>query len=106
MTLVIFGASGGVGRHLVEQSLARGHQVVAIYRNADGAPRHAALRTVALPSIRDLAPVAKELEAADVIFGCLGNRRVVGWNPWSRMGSPLDLVASHATALCARPCGV
>jgi len=79
-----------------------GHRGTAVYRGSAGAPGQSGLRAIALPSVRDLAPLAKELETADVIFGCLGNRRVVGWNPWSRMGSPLDLVASHAVALSAR----
>lgn len=33
--IVVLGASGGVGRHLVDEALRRGHDVVAIVRNPD-----------------------------------------------------------------------
>ncbi len=32
MRVVVFGASGGVGRHVVTQALARGHSVTAMSR--------------------------------------------------------------------------
>lgn len=33
MNIVIFGATGGTGRHLIEQALAQGHKVAAFDRN-------------------------------------------------------------------------
>jgi uncharacterized protein YbjT (DUF2867 family) len=35
MKLVIFGASGGTGQHLVQQTLAQGHTVTAFARRPD-----------------------------------------------------------------------
>jgi putative NADH-flavin reductase len=48
MRIAIFGASGRTGRQLVEQAVARGHQVTAIVRNPDGLPwnLHEAVRLV------------------------------------------------------------
>jgi hypothetical protein len=74
--------------------------VWAVHRSAPAASEPG-VRTIVLPSVRELASLATELEAADVVLSCLGNRRTVGWNPWSPMGSPHDLVASHAAALSA-----
>ncbi len=33
MKIVIFGAAGGIGRDVVEQALAKGHEVTAFDRN-------------------------------------------------------------------------
>jgi putative NADH-flavin reductase len=61
MRLFILGATGGTGRQLIDQALARGHQVTAFVRSPDklgareglnvrqGDPRDAAALTAALP---------------------------------------------------------
>jgi uncharacterized protein YbjT (DUF2867 family) len=33
MRLTVFGATGGTGRHVVQQALADGHQVTAVVRD-------------------------------------------------------------------------
>jgi putative NADH-flavin reductase len=37
MRIVVFGATGGTGRHVVEAALARGHEVTAVVRRLDRA---------------------------------------------------------------------
>jgi uncharacterized protein YbjT (DUF2867 family) len=45
MNLAIFGATGGTGRHLVDQALAAGHTVTVLVRNPATLPAtHARLR--------------------------------------------------------------
>ena len=39
MKLVIFGATGSVGRHVVEQALQQGHEITAFTRNEAGHQR-------------------------------------------------------------------
>ena len=47
MNLVVFGATGGTGRCVVEQALASGHDVTAVVRDPEGLPlRHERLRVV------------------------------------------------------------
>ena len=74
MKLTIFAASGGIGRQLLGQALAAGHEVTAVVRNPDSLPA-GRFRTVAA----DLAvadPVALEpaVAGADAVLSALGPR--------------------------------
>jgi putative NADH-flavin reductase len=73
MKVTVFGATGGVGRQVVEQAVAAGHQVTAVVRNPDGLPtgvKHvqANLNTVGLDVIRSA------VSSADAVLSCLGPR--------------------------------
>jgi putative NADH-flavin reductase len=92
--LAILGASGGVGRHLVQQALKRGHDVVALvrpstpYEGPDGARvvRGEVLEEGVLPPL---------FEGRDAVLSSLGIRRKTA-NPWSRLVSPPDFVPTSA----------
>lgn len=72
MRVAVIGASRGVGRHIVEQALARGHEVTAAVRNpADVKLRHERLWTVACDAL-DKTAVAATLQEQDVVFCSLG----------------------------------
>src|SRR6185295_12962507 len=74
MRLVIFGATGGIGREVVSQALDQGHQVVAIVRNPDAVGRtHERLKLVKA-DILDASSYARELAGANAIIGALGAR--------------------------------
>src|SRR5215467_3932348 len=84
MRIAIFGASGRTGRHLVEQAVAKGHQVTAIVRNLDGlAPAlHGAARLVQA-DVMDPDAIAPALADADTVVSALsGPGRAVG-SVWS-----------------------
>jgi len=58
----VFGATGGTGRHLVEQSLAQGHAVTAFVRDpAKLGTAHANLTVVQGDAMDALAPVVAKL---------------------------------------------
>ena len=103
MRLLIFGASGGCGKQLVERALARGDEVTALYRDPSRAGAHAALRALPISDLTELSALASEIASADHVLSCLGNRRVAAWNPWSRMGSRVDLLESFTRALVGMP---
>lgn len=72
--LVILGASGGIGRQLVEQALARGHTVTAVVRDATRLPiRHSRLNVAVadVASATDLTPIVAN---ADAVLSALGPR--------------------------------
>lgn len=87
MRLVVFGATGGVGREVVRQALDQGHAVTAVVRDASRfREEHSALRVVTVP---DLAATDRVAEAA---AGCAAALSGVG--PRSRKDIT---VASGAT---------
>ncbi len=72
MRVAVIGASGGVGRQIVEQALARGHEVTAAVRNpADMKLRHDRLWTVTCDAF-DSEAVNAVIQEQEVVFCALG----------------------------------
>lgn len=72
MRLAIFGATGGVGRNLVDQALSDGHQVTAFTRAPEkfGKP-HPSLRLVR-GDVRDPEAVTRAIIGQDAVLCALG----------------------------------
>jgi putative NADH-flavin reductase len=73
MKLLILGATGGTGRQLVEQALARGHEVTVLARSPDKlGPLAARVRVVqgALP--QDAAALSEAMRGQDAVVSALG----------------------------------
>jgi putative NADH-flavin reductase len=74
MKLLIFGATGGTGRQLVEQALEQGHEVTAFVRNpAKVTTKHEKLKVVK-GNILDCHSVGAAVAGQDAIFSALGVR--------------------------------
>jgi putative NADH-flavin reductase len=72
LRVAVFGASGNVGRHVVEQLLAAGHAVTAYVRNAGKfAVAHPNLRVVE-GTLDQPAAIARAVEGADAVISALG----------------------------------
>ncbi|HEO8935230.1 TPA: NAD(P)-dependent oxidoreductase [Serratia marcescens] len=67
MKVAIIGATGFVGRRVVDEALARGIQVTAIARQKKELPEHANL-TVALGDVADTAWLAGQLRSQDAVI--------------------------------------
>lgn len=73
MDLAIVGATGGTGRHLVEQALARGHRVTAVARDpAQLVQQHANLRIVR-GDVLDPGTLGPALAGAEAVLCALGS---------------------------------
>lgn len=75
MKLVIFGASGGTGQHLVQQALAQNHAVTAFARRPESiiaAP--AAGLTVFQGDVHDAKAVSDAIAGSDAVLSALGAR--------------------------------
>ncbi len=74
MNLLIFGATGGTGRALVEQALEQGHAVSAFARNPAALPvKHKDLKTVK-GDVLDYESVEAAIKEQDAVFSALGTR--------------------------------
>ncbi|WP_157767764.1 NAD(P)-dependent oxidoreductase [Actinosynnema pretiosum] len=72
LRLVVLGATGGVGGHVVAHALRRGHSVTALSRDPRGLPGHGSLRVAAV-DVRDRDAVAEALAGSDAVVSALGN---------------------------------
>ena len=72
MKLVIFGASGGTGRHIVEQALNQGYEVTAFVRNPEKLKLEQENLEVIQGDVMELAAVEKAVEGQDAVLCALG----------------------------------
>lgn len=82
MKIVVLGASGGCGRHLVEQGLQQGHQIVAVMRSSskNTLVAHASL-SIKIGDFYDVDFLHDAMQGADVVCSALG-LRLKGIAPW------------------------
>ncbi|MGH3326460.1 MAG: NAD(P)-dependent oxidoreductase [Streptomycetales bacterium] len=73
MKLTIFAATGGTGRHVLEQAVAAGHDVTAVVRNPKKLSGQARVVTADLAA-PDPAALAAAVDGADAVLSGLGPR--------------------------------
>ncbi|BCB76285.1 NAD(P)H-binding protein [Phytohabitans flavus] len=73
MKLTVVAATGGIGRHLVEQAVAAGHEVTAVARRPRGLPEgvHPVAVDLAAPA---MAALGAAVRGADAVLSGLGPR--------------------------------
>jgi len=71
MKILIFGASGGTGRELVNQALAQGHEVTAFVRNPQSITGRERLRVV-VGDARDATAVSNAIAGQEAVLSALG----------------------------------
>lgn len=75
MKLTLFAATGRIGRQILDQAVAAGHEVTAVVRNPAGlanAPVHIVQADLRVANPADLAPA---IEGADAVLSGLGRRK-------------------------------
>ena len=73
MKLTIFAATGGIGRHLVGQAIAAGHDVTAVARNPASLPAEVRAVRADLATAQPAA-LATAVGGADAVLSALGPR--------------------------------
>jgi uncharacterized protein len=73
MKIIVFGATGGTGKLIVSQALAKGHSVTAFVRNPDGLTPDPHLRVVQ-GDLFDLATVVDAIRGHRAVLSALGAR--------------------------------
>ena len=75
MKLTVFGATGGIGGHVVRQALDAGHTVTAVVRDpARFTVRHPGLEVVTVPGLTDPDVLRPVLTASDAAISGVGPR--------------------------------
>ena len=75
MNVLIFGATGGMGRELVAQALAQGHTVTAFARNPQKVTVKHERLAVHRGNVLDTQSVENAVREKDVVLSALGNKR-------------------------------
>jgi uncharacterized protein YbjT (DUF2867 family) len=101
MNITVFGASGGIGAHVVAVAAQRGHHVRAVYRAAPQSPPPGNAEVLIAPDIFDPAFAAESIRGTDVIAVALGPNFATRHNPRTAMTSPPDLHQRLARTLIA-----
>jgi putative NADH-flavin reductase len=73
MRITIFAATGGIGRHLLDQAIAAGHDVTAVVRNPKNLDGRVRTVTADL-AVADSAALVSAVEGADAVLSGLGPR--------------------------------
>jgi putative NADH-flavin reductase len=75
MKLTVFGATGGIGGHMVDQALARGDEVTAVVRDARKFPRRSpGLLIAEVPDLTNVDDLRKAVEGRDAAVSGIGPR--------------------------------
>jgi len=101
MHLAVFGASGGIGTHVVALAAERDHQVRAIYRTAPQFPLPQQAEVFLARDIFDPDVVATAIRGTDVVVAAAGPNFATRHNPRTAMTSPPDLHQRLAATLIA-----
>ena len=72
MKLLVLGASGGTGKHVVMQALAHGHEVTAFVRDPSRLPLRDERLRIFEGNVADAARVAAAVRGQDVVVSTLG----------------------------------
>src|SRR5258706_11474711 len=75
MRITVFGATGGIGGHAVQQALDAGHKVTAVVRDlAQFDLSHPALDVMRVPGLNDPVILRSVLETSDAVLSGVGPR--------------------------------
>ena len=72
MQITVFGATGGIGRHVVDQALADGHDVVAYVRTPDKLDRRSPRLRVVVGELSDPAAIQQAVQGSRAVISALG----------------------------------
>lgn len=98
--ILIVGATGSTGKHVVEQAIGRGHQVTALIRPAKSLHARDGLEVIH-GQVLDTAALEKAVAGKDAVVSCLGISRRNSGNPWTKLLSPPDFLEKAADSIVA-----
>lgn len=93
MKILVLGATGRTGKHIIEEALKRGYQVSAIARNPEKLKDYNTEITQGSPY--DYERVEKAINRCDAVINTLNVSRKSD-NPWAPLAAPKDMISKSA----------
>ena len=97
MKVLILGATGRTGKHLVNEALLRGLEVNAIVRKADKLAENERLYVLE-GDVTDEATLAQGMEGCQAVLSCLNISRTSDF-PWAHLRTPENFLEDMLKAL-------
>jgi uncharacterized protein YbjT (DUF2867 family) len=109
MNLLVIGATGGTGRELVTQALARGHQVTGLARRVPSEPQRAGLTWIS-GDVRRPDSLDQAMAGQEAVLLALGHKRWLGPSRVLSEGTrnAIDAMEQHAVPrlICETALGI
>ncbi len=99
MRIVVFGATGGIGKHIIAQGLDRGHFITAVARNPAVITLSHPNLTIKQGDVYKSADVADAIRGQDVILSALGSKTPKQADPVTSTGIRNMLTAMRETGV-------
>ena len=75
MRITVFGATGGIGGHVVRQALDAGHKVTAVVRQSSPFElEHSSLEVVRVPGLDEAGPLRDAVDGSEAVVSGVGPR--------------------------------
>jgi putative NADH-flavin reductase len=75
MRITVFGASGGIGGHVVQQALEAGHKVTAVVRATSSyQAENPSLEVVRVPGLAEAGPLLEAVDGSEAVISGVGPR--------------------------------
>jgi putative NADH-flavin reductase len=100
MRLLVLGATGGVGRHVLTQALEAGHEVTVLARASSSLAPPAGVRVVR-GEVSAGTGLDEAMPGQDAVLSSIGMQRRNPANPWSPSLSAQDLTSASARHIVA-----
>jgi uncharacterized protein YbjT (DUF2867 family) len=94
MKILLLGATGRTGKHIIEEALKRGHKISAIARNPEKLKDFNIEITQGTPY--DYETVEKAISGCEAVINTLNVSRQSD-NPWAPLTAPIDMISKSAS---------
>jgi uncharacterized protein YbjT (DUF2867 family) len=93
MKILLLGATGRTGKHIIEEAIKKGHQISAIARNPEKLKDYKADITQGTPY--DFETVVKAIAGCEAVINTINVSRKSD-NPWAPLTAPKDMISKSA----------
>jgi len=94
MKILLLGATGRTGKHIIEEAIKRGHEITAIARNPEKLKDFKTDITQGTPY--DYETVEKAITGCEAVITTLNVSRKSD-NPWAPLAAPKDMISRSAS---------